>query len=192
MKIFILFILLLTSSCLNDREPKSRPSTLSQKKLGGDFVLAHHSGDWKLSSTNGKLRVIYFGFTTCPDICPMALTKLNKVLKRLSSEHLNKVQPIFVSVDYKRDTATSVNEYVEFFGKDYIGLTGSKEQIEKVTKDYGVFFEFVPLKDSALKYTVDHTSRFYLINKEGSLHKSYTNISDEPDFIADIYSLLRE
>jgi protein SCO1/2 len=192
MKWFILFTLFLVSSCQQDEGPKSRPSTLAQKKLGGDFTLAHKSGDWKLSSSNGKLRVIYFGFTTCPDICPMALNKLSKVLKRLNSEQLKEVQSIFVSVDYKRDTVASVDEYVDFFGKGYVGLTGTKKQIEKVTKDYGVFFEFVPLKDSALKYTVDHTSRFYLINKDGSFYKSYTNISDEPDFIVDINTLLRK
>lgn len=192
MKWIILFTLFLVASCQQDEGPKSRPSTLTQKKLGGDFTLAHKSGDWKLSSTDGKLRVIYFGFTTCPDICPMALNKLSKVLKRLNPEQLKEVQPIFVSVDYKRDTATSVDEYVDFFGKGYVGLTGTKEQIEKVTKDYGVFFEFVPLKDSALKYTVDHTSRFYLINKDGSFYKSYSNISDEPDFIVDINTLLRK
>ncbi len=154
--------------------------------------MAHKSGEWKLSSTNGKLRILYFGFTTCPDICPMSLNKLSKVLKKLNVEQLKEIQPVFISVDWKRDTPKSVAEYVDFFGKGYIGLTGSKEQIEKVAKDYGVFFEFVPLKDSALEYTVDHVSRFYLIDKEGNFYKSYSNITDEPDFIVDITTLLRK
>lgn len=190
MKIFILITLFLFSSCQKEETPKSRPSSLIQKNLGGDFTLSHKSGEWKLSSTNGKVRVLYFGFTTCPDICPMSLNKLSKVLKILSKEKQAKIQPVFISVDYKRDTPASVDEYVDFFGKGYIGLTGTKEQIEKVTKDYGVFFEFTPLKDSALKYTVDHTSRFYVIDQAGKFIKSYSNIKDEPDFIVDLNRLL--
>ncbi|TNF04159.1 MAG: SCO family protein [Deltaproteobacteria bacterium] len=192
MKLLLFIPILLMLSCQKEEGPKSRPSTLTQKKLGGEITLAHKSGEWKLSSTNGKLRVLYFGFTTCPDICPMALTKLSKVLKRLSPEQFSQVQPVFISVDWKRDTPQSVDEYVDFFGKGYIGLTGSESQIKKVAEDYGVFFEFVPLKDSALKYTVDHTSRYYVIDKQGNFYKSYSNITDEPNFIVDITTLLRK
>jgi len=190
MKTVFFIALFLFSACQKEEGPKSRPSSLMQKQLGGDFTLAHKSGDWKLSSTNGKVRVLYFGFTTCPDICPMSLNKLSKVLKILSKEKQAQIQPVFISVDYKRDTPQSVDEYVDFFGKGYIGLTGSKEQIEKVTKDYGVFFEFTPLKDSALEYTVDHTSRFYVIDQNGKFIKSYSNIKDEPDFIVGLNKLL--
>ncbi|MCO4795129.1 MAG: SCO family protein [Bacteriovoracaceae bacterium] len=193
MKFLLVFICLFISvSCTEEKKPKSRPSTLKVKKFGGEFTLQGSQGDWSLSSTSGKLRVMYFGFTTCPDICPLALTKLNNVLKKLSPEKRAKIQPVFISVDYKRDTPAKVQEYVDFFGKGYVGLTGNKESIEKVVSQYGAYFEFVELKDSALKYTVDHTSRYYLIDQKGNFHKSYTEISKEPNFIVDVETLLKK
>jgi protein SCO1/2 len=150
--------------------------------LGGDFRLSHVSGDKSLKDFEGRPVILYFGFTTCPDICPLALNKLNRILDKLAMSEREKTHKVFVGVDYKRDTTEKVDEYVRYFADDFIGLAGTKKQIEEITKKYAVHFEFVPLKDSALGYTVDHTSRYFLINKKGKLLNSYSDISD-PDFL---------
>lgn len=163
---------------------------LKGKELGGDFQLSSKSGPWSLKDSNGKLRVIYFGFTYCPDICPTSLQKLSKALKELSPAERKKVQPVFISVDYKRDNPKVCQEYVDYFFKDGIGLSGDKNQIDKVTKMYGVYYKFAEVKDSELDYNVDHTSRFYLIDQKGRFVDAFSSIKDNPEFIKTIKQYL--
>lgn len=187
--LIIFGLLIVILSCTPEKKPVSRPSSIPVREFGGNFSLKSKDGDWKLFSTNGKVRVIYFGFTFCPDICPMALGKLSKTLKQLSPKKRDQVLPVFISVDYKRDNAETVGEYVEYFAPDFVGLAGSKEQIDKVTKQYGAFYKFVKLENSALEYTVDHMSRFFLIKKSGEFYKSYTNIETDSEFMNDLKEL---
>lgn len=160
--------------------------------FGGDFTLASKNGPWKLSETNGKVRILYFGFTHCPDVCPLSLSKLKKELKKLTQKQREKILPVFISVDYKRDKPDRVQEYATFFGDDFIGLTGNEKEIRDVAKKYGVYFEFTPLKDSKMGYTVDHTSRFFLINKKGKYANSFSDIQDNKDFIEELKKLTGE
>lgn len=150
--------------------------------LGGDFNLSHVSGPYNLSKLAGKPTVLYFGFTSCPDICPLSLNKLNKALDNIDPRIHGKINKVFISVDYKRDDAAKVDEYGKYFSTDFISLAGTKEQIEDITKKYAVHFEFVPLKDSAMKYTVDHTSRFYLLGPKGKVINSYSDITNDESF----------
>jgi protein SCO1/2 len=158
--------------------------------LGGDFTLKHKSGSFTLKNLKGKPSVLYFGFTSCPDICPLSLNKLNKVLDKIDPKIHSQINKVFISVDYKRDDAAKVDEYGKYFSDDFISLAGSKEQIEEVTKNYAVHFEFVELKDSAMKYTVDHTSRFYLLDSEGKIVNSYSDITNDHAFTNQIKALV--
>lgn len=158
--------------------------------FGGDFSLSSEKGVWKLSEHNGKVRILYFGFTHCPDICPMSLSKLKRELNKLSEEEREHVTPVFISVDYKRDTPDKVHKYASFFDKSFVGLTGTEAQIRDVTKRYGVFFEFTPLKDSEMDYTVDHTSRFFIIDKKGNVANSYSKVQGNEDFMAELKKLI--
>ncbi len=158
--------------------------------LGGDFTLSHISGEKHLKDLLGKPSVLYFGFTSCPDICPLSLNKLNKTLDKIDPKVHQRLNKVFISVDYKRDDAKKVDEYTKYFSEDFISLAGTKEQIEDVTKKFAVHFEFIPLKDSALKYTVDHTSRFFLLNSKGKIVNSYSDITNDPQFSQDLKELL--
>lgn len=158
--------------------------------LGGDFSLQHISGPKTLADLKGKVSVLYFGFTTCPDICPMSLNKMERVLSDLSFEQQKAINKVFVSVDYKRDDAKKVADYVKFFAQDIMGLAGTQKQIEEMTKKYAVHFQFTKLKDSALEYTVDHTSRFFLLDKKGKLYNSYSDITHDKSFINDLKRML--
>lgn len=159
--------------------------------LGGDFNLNHVSGPYNLSKLKGRPTVIYFGFTSCPDICPLSLNKLNKVLDKIDPRIHSKINKVFISVDYKRDNAEKVDEYGKYFSEDIISLAGNKEQIEDVTKKYAVHFEFVPLKDSKMEFTVDHTSRFYLLGTKGKIINSYSDITNDPAFSEQLKKLVK-
>ncbi|MCR9203947.1 MAG: SCO family protein [Halobacteriovoraceae bacterium] len=159
--------------------------------LGGDFTLQHKSGKFSLKNLQGKPSILYFGFTSCPDVCPLSLNKLNKVLDEINPKVHSSVNKVFISVDYKRDNSEKVDEYGKYFSEDFISLAGNKEQIEDITKKYAVHFEFVPLKDSALEYTVDHTSRFFLLDSEGKIVNSYSDITNDPAFKKQLKSMVK-
>ncbi len=171
-------------------EPKVETSGLYDH-LGGDFTLTHISGDKSLKDLKGKPSVLYFGFTSCPDICPLSLNKLNKVIDKIGPKTHGLINKVFISVDYKRDDPKKVDEYGRYFSDDFISLAGSEEQIKDITKKYAVHFEFVPLKDSALGYTVDHTSRFYLLGADGKIVNTYSDIINDPKFTNDLKELLK-
>ena len=159
--------------------------------IGGPFKLTHISGPFSEEKLKGKTSVLYFGFASCPDVCPLSLNKLIKVLDKEDPKLQSKINKVFISVDYKRDTPQLVDEYGKYFAPDFIGLSGTKEQIEDITKKYAVHFEFVPLKDSAMGYTVDHTSRFFLLDENAKLVGSYSDIVNDPQFIEDLKSMVK-
>ena len=155
---------------------------------GGEFTLNGERGPVSLSDFKGKTVVMYFGFTACPDVCPMALSYLNGVLKDV--EERDKVKVLFVSVDHKRDSPETVGKYVRFFNKDFIGLTGSQEQINKAVKKYNVYYRFIEMKNSGLNYTVDHTSRFFIVGPDGSLQKTIHSHEPSEVFKKQLLSVL--
>ena len=177
----------------NFTPPVSRPSSIKFKKMGGDFKLRVYKNKkeryWALSESKGKVRILYFGFTFCPDICPVSLTKLTKLLKNFSEENQLLIQPVFISVDYQRDNAQKVDRYSKYYSSKMIGLSGSKEEIEKVAKQYGAYFKISKQADSALKFTVDHTSRYFLVDKKGELFNSYS--TTDASFVSDLKKLIR-
>lgn len=159
--------------------------------IGGDFNLKHISGPYTLDNLKGKPSVLYFGFASCPDVCPLSLNKLMKVVDGIDPKLHKKINKVFISVDYKRDTPKLVDEYGKYFGDDFISLVGTKEEIDKVTKNYAVHYEFVPLKDSAMKYTVDHTSRFFILDRLGKVVGSYSDIVNDSQFKNDLKKLVK-
>ncbi len=135
--------------------------------LGGDFTLRTTKNDAvSLSSFNGKAVLLYFGFTHCPDMCPTELLQFKQVLAMLPADKRDLVQPIFISVDPKRDTAEVLDPYVGFFDKSILALTGSEQELHKVAGQYGAHFRYVPTGSS---YTVDHTVNTFLIDTRGKL-----------------------
>jgi len=173
---------------------KSKKVTTETKNLyahlGGDFTLQSKTGNFSLANLKGKPSILYFGFTSCPDICPLSLSRLTRALDKIDPKIHDKINKVFISVDYKRDTPQQVSKYAAHFG-NFIGLTGTKEEIEDVTKKYAVHFQFVKLKNSAMKYTVDHTSRFYLLNKDGVLINSFSDVINDPKFKEQLLELTK-
>jgi protein SCO1/2 len=136
--------------------------------LGGDFRLTAHDGStFALEDARGKVVVLAFGYTYCPDVCPMMLAKMAAALRTLGprSEH---VVPLFVSVDPARDTPERLGEYVRWFHPAIKGLTDSPEALRQVARQYRAQFSINGKGDSE-DYTVDHNSSIYVIGTDGRL-----------------------
>lgn len=136
-------------------------------QLGGEFHGQSIDGDVSLSDFKGKLVLLYFGYTSCPDICPTSLTSMKFAFNELDNVQLNQIQPIFYSVDPERDSLEQLQVYSQFFSPLILGMTGSRQQIDSAIKQYGAYYRMVDQPDSAMGYTVDHSSKIYLIDQQG-------------------------
>tara|TARA_B100001057_G_C22774100_1_gene920884 strand:+ start:300 stop:881 length:582 start_codon:yes stop_codon:yes gene_type:complete len=117
-----------------------------------------------LNTHKGKVLLVFFGYTHCPDICPTTMLDIRKSLQDLG-ENSEDVQPIFISVDYKRDTPEIIDNYVKFFDKRIIGLTGSKEMLGLVSKSFKTSYALLDSKNTD-NYLVEHSSNLFIIDRE--------------------------
>lgn len=137
------------------------------KQFGGNFTLQRADGTpVKLSDFHGKVVLLYFGYTACPDVCPTSLATTAAALKTLSPEELAQIQPIFISVDPERDNGERLMNYAKYFHPSFIGVTGTAAQLAQVAKQYGVFYRKVD-SNSAMGYLLDHSAQTYLVSKDG-------------------------
>jgi protein SCO1/2 len=135
--------------------------------IGGPFSLTDQDGRIVTDRDfAGKLMLVYFGFTNCPDICPTGLQTIAQTMDELGADAA-RVQPILITVDPERDTPPVLKEYVQAFHERLIGLGGTPEQIAAVAKAYRVYYQKVPLKESSLGYSVDHSGFIYLMDGKG-------------------------
>lgn len=159
-----------------------------------DFELMDHNGKRvRLSdfAKQGKISLIFFGYTHCPDVCPDALTKMKTAYDLLSQEEKEKVQVLFISVDPERDTPQVLKGYVPHFDPSFIGLVGSPEEIEKTAREYKAYYKKVE-SDSKLGYLIDHTSTIYLVTPDMKIKLLYTGSKQDPKMMAeDIKFLLK-
>ena len=139
---------------------------MAEGKFGGDFTLYQGDTPVKLSGFQGKLVVMYFGFASCPDVCPTTLAIIASALRQLTPEELVQVQPVFISIDPERDRGEKLDAYAAYFHPTFIGITGTPEEVQQVANQYGGFFIKVE-SDSAMEYLVEHTSKTYIISKDG-------------------------
>lgn len=139
--------------------------------IGGPFQLKDQFGKTVTeTSLLGRPTLMFFGFTHCPDICPTSLFEMSEVLRAMGND-ADRVNAFFVSVDPERDTAESIKDYLASFDPHLRGLTGTSEELAKITAEYRVYSKKVPLKGG--DYTIDHTSLVYLINSEGKFAKPF-------------------
>jgi len=144
---------------------------------------------FRLSDQKGKIVLLFFGYTSCPDVCPTTLAELKLVMDDMGNK-TKLVQVVFVSVDPERDTPEKIQAYVDHFNREFVGLSGSVEELEKIWKSYGVFREEVQ-SESAFGYIVNHTARVYLIDTDGNLRLSYGFQTPVEDIVNDLELLLK-
>lgn len=159
-----------------------------------NFELTDHNGKRvKLSdfTKENKIVLLFFGYTHCPDVCPMALETMAKVMKNLTPEEAKRVQVLFISVDPERDTPEVLKGYVPYFNPTFIGLVGTQEELSKTAKEYKAYYRKVE-GESASGYLVDHTATIYLITPDMKIKILYTPAKQDPQKMAeDIRFLLK-
>jgi len=137
----------------------------SSPAVGGPFALMATDGKTVTDQTyRGKWLFIYFGYTFCPDACPTALTNMSAALDKLGPEAAN-LQPLFITVDPRRDTREAMADYMKSFDSRIVGLTGTEQQIASVAHAYRVYY--APQKTGGDDYLVDHSAAIYLMNPAG-------------------------
>jgi len=149
-----------------------------------------NGSSFRLSEMRGKAVLLFFGYTSCPDVCPTTLAELKQALEKLGEEKAKQVQVLFVTVDPQRDTPERVQEYVDHFNQDFIGLSGTESDLANVWKNYGVFRENVE-STSAAGYLVDHTARVTLIDQAGNMRVSFAFDTPVDDIVHDLKLFLR-
>ena len=182
--IVLVWLLLLWEPGGSDAEP-----SLTAGPGGGDFSLQSADGAVSLEDYRGKVVVLYFGYTFCPDICPTSLSLLSVTLNELSADELQQVQALFVSVDPQRDSLEHLKTYAGYFHKNIIGATGSRAQIDAAVKMYGAGYN-IDKSDSEADYSVDHTSYTYIIDKSGKLRFTLAHGASADEISKSIRSLL--
>ncbi len=143
----------------------------AKRPSGGDFTLQSAKGPVSLRDFRGKVVVLYFGYTLCPDVCPTTLAMIGAAFRALHPAELAQVQGIFLSVDPQRDTLARLAAYTPFFHPKIIGISGTPAQVAHVAKLYGAAYHRVNDDASPNNYIVDHTSFMYVIDQEGQLVK---------------------
>lgn len=162
--------------------PKRGNMTTGKALVGGPFELTTHNGKRvRDSEYRGKLMLVYFGFTYCPDICPAGLQLISAALDEVGSDS-RKIAPLFVTIDPERDTPEQLKTYLSSFHPSITGLTGSSQDISAAAKAYRVYYRKV--EDPALSdYTMDHTSFIYLMDAQGNFITHFTH-AVTPDKLA--------
>jgi cytochrome oxidase Cu insertion factor (SCO1/SenC/PrrC family) len=142
--------------------------------VGGAFTLTDSSGKRVTDQDyRGKYTLVFFGFTSCPDICPAGLQLMAGALEKLGPK-AQRITPIFISVDPERDTPEKLATYVKNFDPRLVGLTGTPEEIAAVAKAYKVYYAKVPNKENSSDYTMDHTSIIYVMDPKGEFVTHFT------------------
>jgi protein SCO1/2 len=138
---------------------------------GGDFSFNLNTVNGQITNNDfkDKIIILFFGYMNCPDICPTALTDINNALKNLSKDKLKDVQIIFISVDPSRDKLKNLDEYVKYFNKSFIGASSDEKTLKELTARFYAYYSYDEQKNSAVGYTVSHTTRIYLLNQTGKL-----------------------
>lgn len=179
---------LMLAGCGSDKT-EFRGSDISGSKLGADLAMVDDSGQPRtLTDYKGKVVVAFFGFTQCPDVCPTSMSQLAHVMELLESD-ADKVQVLMISVDPERDTPEILSSYVKAFNPDFVGLTGSPEQLAATAKSFRTFYAKVP-GTGPDDYTMDHGASFYILDKNGDARVLLRPDTPAEDIVHDIRELL--
>ena len=167
-------------------EMPERPLPKAAMAAGGDFTLESASGPVSLKDYRGKLVLVYFGYTFCPDICPTSLASTAEGLKQLKPEEAARVAMVFISVDPERDTPPRLKEYAEFFHPSLVGVTGTPENLAEIAKRYGVFYARQKVETAGGGYVVDHSADTYVVGPDGQLVGKIAHATPPDRVVAEI------
>ncbi|MGJ7915743.1 SCO family protein [Massilia sp. LXY-6] len=153
------------------------------------FSLTDHTGKPRtLADYKGKVVIVFFGYTQCPDVCPTTMAEMASVMQKLGPQ-ADQVQVLFITLDPERDTPQLLASYVPAFDKRFVGLYGTLDQTAKTAKDFKVFYSKVP-GSSPGSYTIDHMAGSYVFDKDGRLRLFIRHGGNADSIVHDIRQLL--
>lgn len=186
----VLFLAALLAGC-NSGGPKFKNTDITGAGYGTELSLTDHNGKPRtLADFRGKVVVLFFGYTHCPDVCPTTLSELSQVMQLLGSD-ADRVQVLFVTVDPERDTPAVLAKYVTAFDPRFLGLYGDAEATRRAAKEFKVFYEKHEGSASG-QYTMDHSAGTYVIDTKGRLRLFVGYGKADADLAQDIRTLLKE
>jgi len=170
--------------------PVFKNSDITGSDCCKDFRLTDHNGKTRtLADFHGKVVVVFFGYTQCPDVCPTTLTEMKAALQQLGAD-AKRVQVLFISVDPERDTRELLAHYVPAFDPSFLGLFGDAQATAKTAKEFHVFYQKQP-GSTPESYSVDHTAGSYVFDPQGRV-RLFVRYGEDKDLVADLRTLLRE
>jgi protein SCO1 len=189
-KIVLLFLILICLvSCQNSNQQTFVGTDISSVRMDTAFSLKDFNGRIRtLEDFKGKVVVLFFGFTHCPDICPTTLTDLKKTMVLLKDK-ASAVQVIFITLDPARDTEEVLRKFIPTFNSSFLGLTGTESDIDKVANQLKIFNKKVN-DGSKAGYTIDHSAGLYVIDKKGSIKLHISNGQKPEDLASDLAKLI--
>jgi protein SCO1/2 len=183
-----LFLVVAVAAC-TPRKPDFQGTDVTGVDWGRDFhLIDHHGHPRSLADFRGKVVVLFFGYTHCPDVCPTTLGELAEVMKRLGPD-ADKVQVLFVTLDPARDTPALLAQYVPAFHPSFLGLYGDEAATRKAAADFKVFYQKQPGRD-ADSYTLDHGANSFVFDPQGRLRLVFGYASGVEPLVHDIRLLL--
>lgn len=180
---------------LNDATPPAAPklataTVFPQPRDLEPFQLTDdHNQSFTQDALKGHWNLVFFGFTNCPDLCPTALATLNNAYKLLATQQTPLPQIIFISVDPEQDNSARILQYLNSFNPQFIGATGSEEQLNKLTQQLSVIFGKV-MPAHGEHYTIDHSGTIVIINPEGKFYGVFTLPHDAQKIAQDMQSII--
>jgi protein SCO1/2 len=160
--------------------------------FGKGFALTDHTGKPRtLADFKGKLVVMFFGYTQCPDVCPTTLAEMAKVIKELGPDG-DKVQVLFVTIDPERDTKDLLKQYVTAFHPGFLGLAGDMEATVRAAKEFKVYVQKQQPKTPGGSYSVDHSAGTFILDGQGRLRLFVNHGAPAASLLADIRTLLKQ
>jgi len=180
---------LLISACSPPAPVSFYSTDITGADFGRQFALTDHTGKPRtLADYRGKLVVLFFGYTTCPDICPTTLSRFAEVVKTLGPDG-DKVQVLFVTVDPERDTPQKLASYTPWFHPSFVGLYGDAATTEATAREFKIFYAKKKL-EGGVGYVMDHSAGSYVFDTQGRLRLYVKDEVSNPDLIADLRLLL--
>ena len=171
-----------------DGEIKGEKSSVVQEE---SFTLYSPEGALSLKDLRGNVVLIFFGFTSCPDVCPISLATISHAFSYLTEDELKRSRSLFISLDPERDTMERLKKYTEYFHPNIIGVTGAMKELVRVADIYGVKFEKKEAPDSALGYLIYHSAKIFIIGTQGELRKTFPHNIDAQLLVQQIRNLLK-
>ena len=164
------FISIVLLQCLVAAASTATAATGAEEQArGGEFTLTSPNGPLSLSDLRGKVVLMFFGYTSCPDVCPTTLAVLSRVFTGMTPAELQQVTALFISLDPGRDTPELLHKYTQYFHPNIVGVTNSQGTMQQLLQDYAVSYERKERPESPLGYVIFHTPDILVVDRDGKL-----------------------